>query len=189
MFRRCLAVLCTSFALVLSAAAPAGASPVDNHVEADNANPRREMARSEVVVVTDGGRSVDAENIAAARSHDCTGCRTLAVAVEAVLVPGDPETVAPVNLAAAWNERCTSCATFAAAHQYVVQTNGPRSLSRAAQKQAADIGRRVRAVTRSGADFPTIDAQLDQLANELWQVVNDDIVAQGGTPSGTPTKG
>ncbi|MDQ1373239.1 MAG: putative peptide zinc metalloprotease protein [Actinomycetota bacterium] len=187
--RRTLVVLTTVITFVLGAAHPALAdSDTNNYVQSDNSSPAQQMAKSRVMVAT-SGKDVTAENVAYSRSHDCTGCRTLAVAVEAVLVPGTPTTFTPKNVAVALNERCSSCATFAAAHQYVVQTGGPRKLSDSAEAKVERIGAQIRAVTNSGADFPTIDQQIDDLANQLWAVVNQDITAHGGHPSGTPTKG
>lgn len=159
----------------------------NNVVVAQNADPSREMRRLGLKVST-AGSTVDNENVAYARSYDCVGCRTLAVAVQAVLVPKPPSSATPKNAAVALNERCSHCETFAYAYQYVVSTGGPDHLTKAAKNRVASIKSEMARVQASGADFATIDARLDALANQLWTVINDDISAQGGTPSGTPQK-
>jgi hypothetical protein len=190
MLRRTLVIVTTLVALVVGMANPAAAGTrgVNNYVEADNASPRRQMVRDNVAVVTDADGDVNAENIAAARSHDCTGCRTLAVAVEVVLVPVTPTRSAPVNIAYALNERCSSCATYAGAWQYAVQTGGVRRLGGKAMDKIENLAEQIEEVARSGQDFPTIDAQLDSLTSQIWDTVNQDVVRQGGTPNGTPEK-
>jgi hypothetical protein len=195
--RRVLFAVMTVGAVVLSSAAPAhaataaattGTRPVDNTVVADNSNPSGQLARSNVKVVTDADGKVDSQNFAYSRSHDCTGCRTLAAAVEVVLIPNSPSQFAPVNAAVALNERCSFCQTFAAAYQYVVQTGGPTALGATARNQIASISSKISRSVASGKSFPEIDSELDQLTAQLWTVVNNDITAQGGTPSGTPEK-
>jgi hypothetical protein len=192
MLRRTLVIVTTLLTLMIGAAGPATAAGnsrgVNNYVESDNSNPKRQMAHDNVAVVTDGDGTVDAENIAAARSHDCTGCRTLALAVEVVLVPVTPTTSAPHNAAVAWNERCSYCNTYAGAWQYVVQTGGPTRLTESGMARVDSLADQMQKVLRSGKDFPTIDAQIGQLATQMWAAVNQDLARQGGAPSGREYK-
>jgi hypothetical protein len=71
---------------------------------------------SGLVVSPAASDAVDNENIAYAKSG-CTGCRTVAVAIQAVLITSNASDVQPKNVALAVNESCSSCRTFAAAYQ------------------------------------------------------------------------
>src|SRR5438067_13310190 len=51
--------------------------------------------RSGLQIASYGGDTADSANIAEAQSHDCTGCGTVAVAVQVLFVTGDPHTVSP----------------------------------------------------------------------------------------------
>ena len=57
----------------------------------------------------------------------CTGCRTVAVAFQIVLVLGQANLVVPQNLAGAVNYSCVECVTYALATQLVVTLPGPLS--------------------------------------------------------------
>jgi putative peptide zinc metalloprotease protein len=70
------------------------------------------------------GDVVDQQNVAVAYSS-CTDCRTVAIAIEIVLVDGSPSTVTPENVAVSLNENCSLCTSFAAAYQFVVGTGEP----------------------------------------------------------------
>src|SRR3954452_21639772 len=50
---------------------------------------------------TDSG----ADNLAEAYSHDCTDCRTVAVAIQVAFVRRTPSTFSPENVGIAFNER------------------------------------------------------------------------------------
>ncbi|HEX6596883.1 MAG TPA: hypothetical protein VF045_08105, partial [Acidimicrobiales bacterium] len=65
-----------------------------------------------------GGDVVDPLNGAVAYAS-CTDCETVAVAIQIVLVSGDPDVVAPQNVAVAVNDDCELCLTLALAYQYV----------------------------------------------------------------------
>ena len=71
-----------------------------------------------LVWVRDGG-PVDNRNEAYALAS-CTGCSTVAVSFQVVLVVGESDMVVPVNIAAAGNGGCISCQTAALAVQLVV---------------------------------------------------------------------
>jgi putative peptide zinc metalloprotease protein len=55
----------------------------------------------------------------------CTGCRTVSVGFQIVLVLGHANVVAPQNLAGAINYSCVKCVTYALATQLVVTLSGP----------------------------------------------------------------
>jgi putative peptide zinc metalloprotease protein len=55
----------------------------------------------------------------------CTGCTTVAVAFQVVLLVGSVDVVVPQNIAAAVNYACVRCVTVALATQLVVSLDGP----------------------------------------------------------------
>jgi putative peptide zinc metalloprotease protein len=71
-----------------------------------------------LVTVTDGSPVTNANQAFAFAS--CTGCTTVAVAFQVILVVGQADVVVPVNTAVAGNSGCVSCVTTALAVQLVV---------------------------------------------------------------------
>ncbi|MGY1640579.1 hypothetical protein ACI782_05525 [Geodermatophilus sp. SYSU D00703] len=55
----------------------------------------------------------------------CTGCRTVAVAFQVVVLLGSVDVVVPENVAVAVNYACIDCVTYALATQLVVSVPGP----------------------------------------------------------------
>jgi putative peptide zinc metalloprotease protein len=118
-------------------------------------------------------------NLAQAYSHDCSGCRAVAVAFQAVLVPGSPRSFTPTNAAVAVNERCSGCTTFAFAYQYVVQTHGITDLSERGLEAISAIRHQVDVVTESGAAPAALDADLKRLEVAFRDAVNNDLASRG----------
>lgn len=137
------------------------------------------LSRSGLQVASAGGPTVDSDNVATAMSHDCTGCTTVAVAFQAVLVTGDPNTVTPDNIAAATNERCTRCGSFAYAYQYVLSAGGPVYLSPEGRDRVNLIREEAAEAAASGLSFPEIDARLDTLTVQFKAVIDSEL-ADGG---------
>jgi hypothetical protein len=152
---------------------PASAAYGDNFVQVQATQDRPTVERSAVQVVANTTDTVDNGNLAEAYAHDCTGCRAVAVAFQVVLVPGSPHTVTPGNLASAANERCTSCTSLAFAKQYLLYTHGATAIDNDARREVARISAQVRKVTTSGADGPTMDAQLAPLFDRLVSAVEN----------------
>ncbi len=55
----------------------------------------------------------------------CTGCTTVAVGFQVVLIEEQTDVIAPQNLSRAINYNCTECTTYALAHQLVLSLGGP----------------------------------------------------------------
>jgi putative peptide zinc metalloprotease protein len=140
--------------------------------------------RSGLQVAHAGGPTVTSANIAAALSYACTGCRTVAVAFQAVLVTGDPDTVAPANAAVATNVACTSCTAYAFAYQYVLSTDGPVHLSPEGQQKIGEIREQIGDVATSGSPPVVMDAQLEELKADFKQTIDDELIAAGEQPNG-----
>jgi putative peptide zinc metalloprotease protein len=125
---------------------------------------------------------VDNDNAAVAIAS-CTDCRTIAVAFQVVLVFGEPSTLTTDNLAIAMNIECTNCETLASAYQWVLGTDGKIHLSKEAKAAIAEIKKALHDLVRSDLPLDELQAQLDQLADQLETVLAQELVAAG--PPGT----
>ena len=159
---------------------PVSAAYGDNTVysEATGAGPTADEGSS-VAVVANTTAAVHNYNQAVANSHDCTGCRAVAVAFQVVLVPGQPADVQPVNEAVAYNVSCLKCVSVAIAKQYLLYSHGATSIDQDAQREVARIRAQVDSVARSGVDPATMASQLEPLYNRLIQVVRDGLQDAG----------
>ena len=147
---------------LLSLAAPAVAGGPDHLVDASPTADGAVIHRADVQVVRQGGDTIDAQNVAQANPHDCTGCEGIAVAFQAVIYKGSPSTIAPKNVAAAVNSNCTRCGAFAYAYQYAVNSDG--HLSQDARAQIHAIEDEARQDVDAGLSYPDLDARLHDLA-------------------------
>jgi hypothetical protein len=180
--RRVIAILTFTLVLLGFAALPAVAGGPDNVVfseatAAPDGAPATVERSSLQMTLSDSGE-VTSRNVAQAYSHDCTGCRAVAVALQAVIVTGDPSTVAPVNISAAVNERCSSCATYAFAYQYVVSADDD-DVSWSTRRTISQLRREAADLARSGLPFPELDAQLRDVAARLKSTVDAEIARSG----------
>ena len=187
--RRLAAVLAVTIGLLGPAAVPAVAGGPDNVVSAestvDAAGAPTSVIRTNLRASSTGTDELTSKNIAEAFSHDCTGCRAIAVAFQAVIATGHPHTVTPRNLAAGVNLRCTGCATFAFAFQYVVTTDGSAQLSDAGFAEVARIRQQIADAANSGVPFDQLDATLKDLAQQFRAAIDANLVHTGGS-EGTP---
>ena len=122
---------------------------------------------SALQVASYGGALLDSTNLAWADAHDCTGCRSIAVAVQAVFATGHPHVVSPQNLALATNENCTNCTSFAFAYQYVVTTDGPVHLSPQGRRDIRELRHQFADLAESQLGLPELDARLHELADQF----------------------
>lgn len=148
--------------------------------------------RDHTKVTTYSGDSSQSSNVASALSRYCTGCRTRAVAVQVLIVTGNPTLFAPHNAASAVNYYCTACDTYAYAWQDVFQSAPGAKLSPSGQQAVADIQAQIDALTRDASisDVPYRGADgylhddltdaLNALTARLHNVVRDDLVATSG---------
>lgn len=132
------------------------------------------------------GDTVDNQNSAAAYS-ECTDCRTVAVAVQIVLVQSNANTITPNNIALALNYGCQSCETFAGAYQYVLSTDGLVRFSSEGESRMAAIQDQIRQTAALDIPFPELDARLGELVDQLWAVVDEELISLGVKFEGTPS--
>jgi putative peptide zinc metalloprotease protein len=166
-------------ALALTAPGSASAGGANHVVQVSAAAGNSTAIRTDVQWAPFGGPSATSANIASAASSDCTGCRAVAVAFQAVVLTGDPNVVTPANAAVAVNGGCTGCDTFAFAYQDVVMTSGPASLSPAGVAALKSIQQRADAVARSGEPDAQMEADLKGLAAEFRADFESNLVLHG----------
>lgn len=110
----------------------------------------------------------------------CTDCRSVAVAVQVVLIMSNPSVVTPQNFAIAVNELCTRCTTVALAYQYVITTDGVVRFSAEANSRMASLERQISSLAGSSElDPPTLVARVDPLVKQIWALVDTELVKVG----------
>ncbi len=179
----CFIAITATAALAPAAANADGFGPRDNLVSLNNSDSSAPMVQASTVGrLAEGNDPVTDTNLAYARSFNCTGCRTVAVAIDVVVVAGSPKNVQPQNVALAVNQNCYSCATFAYANQYLLWTHQNVNIDNGTWYQLARIRSRIDQVARSGEDFPTMNSQLDQLSQQLYDTVAQALANQNSGP-------
>jgi hypothetical protein len=123
--------------------------------------------------------AVDTDNAAVAIGN-CTDCRTIAVAIQVVLIFSDPDVVTTDNLAVALNFECTSCETMALAYQYVLTTDGPVHFTADGNKAINNILKQIKKIgSNEELSLEDIAAQIGALVDELFAVVDTELVSAG----------
>jgi hypothetical protein len=124
------------------------------------------------------GDDLKSANVARSDSTDCTDCRTVAVAIQGVIVKGSPHTATPTNAALAINQNCVRCTTYAYAYQYVVTTETRAQLTRRARRRIAALREDVATVARSDLAPAALDARLTELSAEFRAAIDADLRRQ-----------
>jgi putative peptide zinc metalloprotease protein len=132
-------------------------------------------SRFSVIRVT--GDVVDETNAAIA-SSSCESCRTVVIAIQVVLVTGDPGVVTPTNLAVAANEGCTNCETLASAYQFVKASPNPVRFTPEGDRRIAAIRHQLKDLRTSGLSIEETQARVGMLAAELQDVLATELVAE-----------
>jgi putative peptide zinc metalloprotease protein len=130
------------------------------------------LNRSALQVSQVGGPTVVSSNLAVANSYACTGCRSVAVAFQAVVVTGDADNISPANAAVATNDGCNSCTSYAYAYQYVLSARGPLYLNPSAQTAFAGFRAQIADLAASGLSLDELTAQLDAVAAQFKATVD-----------------
>ena len=173
---------------------PPVAEPAAAPTPAPGTEPPSPENRAQAVNTTDGARVFELafdiervregplthQNIAQAYAS-CEACRTIAIAVQVVLVMADVDYAVPVNYAEAINYACSGCETLAFAWQLVLSTGGEVQLTAEASERVAAIEAALAALEDSDASIAVIQAAADRLTDELR-----DAIATGLEPVGEP---
>ena len=110
----------------------------------------------------------------------------MAIALEGVLVIGEPSTFDPTNLALAINSGCTKCQTLASAYQHIVQNDTRVRISGAGRREIAAIRAELQSLRTSGLDVLTIKARVDDAAARFIRVLENEVYPIG-RPAGAST--
>jgi len=184
MYRRFATVVSIVASLTLAGAPRALAGDVgagaNNVVYVRNLVTGAVLTRARTSVAHDPGPTVANDNEALAYAS-CTDCRTVAAAVQVVLVEGPTTDFRPTNVAVALNENCLRCATFAFARQVVLSPGTHVEIGEAAEEQIEGIQARIRAVAASSESFPDMTVDLDGLTEQLVAVVQGEVQRAGTT--------
>ena len=116
------------------------------------------------------GDVVDQTNGAVAYAS-CTQCQTVAIAIEIVLVTGNPSVVTPTNLAIAINDQCTLCVTVADAYQFVVSAPADFHFSPHGMQELRRIVDQIRDLGKADLSAADIQSRLEVLVNELHDLL------------------
>ena len=142
----------TAFAL------PAAAQAQDNTAIAVNKKDGKSVFKLAFSVKKASG-DVDASNTAAAYAS-CTDCKTVAAAIQVVLV-SDAGSATLENVSVAINYQCTECETLAAAYQFVFADGQEIEFTKEGKQRLHDLKKRFHDLKQRD------DLTLDQLADEI----------------------
>ena len=154
----------------------------NNVAQVENYKDGASRARARVDLEREPGPTVDNENVAIAFS-ECTDCRTVAVAVQAIIVEGNVDDFRPGNAAAAVNANCLRCQTFAFARQEVLQADGKVPISADAEAEYEALQDQIQQVSQSDAPFDDMIVQLDSLVDQLVAVLHGEVDRAGAHAS------
>jgi putative peptide zinc metalloprotease protein len=117
----------------------------------------------------------------------CTGCRTVAVAFQVVVLVGSVDVVVPQNISAALNYACVECVTYALATQLVVSTPGP--LSEGGMARLAEVWEQLRAFGDQieGVPLAELRDRLTGFEQRILDVVRADTAPADGSEATDPT--
>ena len=170
-------------ALVI-AAAPAAARPnlahADNAAVAINTKDGSSIFKFAFAIKRVAGDVVDQTNGAVAYAS-CTDCQTVAIAIEIVLVTGDPSVVTPTNVAIAINDQCELCITVADAYQFVLGTGGNVHFSPHGMQELRQIVNEIRDLGKQDLTAADVQARLETLVAQLRDVLVTELVAAGNS--------
>ena len=177
----------TSDASTTTSTAPGspGAS-TDNVAAAVNTTDGRTVYAISLKIVQTDADTIDATNAAVAVAS-CADCQTVAIALEGVLVIGDPTNFEPTNIALALNSGCTNCQTLASAYQYIVQNDTRVRISGAGRQEIAAVRAGLQSLRHSGLDILAVQAEVEKYAARLLYVLENEVYPIGRPPASTTT--
>jgi putative peptide zinc metalloprotease protein len=170
----------------------------DNVAVASNTKDGKTVVAISLKIVQTNGSDAAPANAAVAAAS-CSDCETVAIALEGVLVAGNPDTFDPANIALAINSDCSNCQTLATAYQEIVQNDTRVRITGEGRKEIASIRKDLDSLRKSGLDILAIQQRVNDDAGRLMAVLQNDVVPIGKpaksdpssttttAPDGTPT--
>ena len=179
----------------------AGADGGDNAAIAINTKDGSALFKFAFSIRRVGGEIVDETNAAVAFAS-CDSCQTVAIAIQVVLVTGNPDVATPTNLALSVNESCTLCETLASAYQFVFSTGGQVHFTAEGNRALAELRRDFHELRKEAENLTVFELQqrVSALVDRLRQVLRHELVpagrsgeaaseqpaGAGGAPAGEP---
>jgi putative peptide zinc metalloprotease protein len=179
-------------ALLLLTLAGASATPAqaqDNTAIAINTKDGTDIFKLAFKIARVNQDVVDQSNAAVA-FNSCQDCQSIAVAFQIVLIFSDPAVVDSQNLALALNENCDACVAFASAYQWLLTTDGPVHLTAEGNQRIAELRKRLRDLLESDLTIEQLQAELDQIRDEVADILATNFVPAGKSgETSTTTEG
>ena len=149
----------------------------DNLALAINTTDGASIFRLAFTIRSIAGGVVDQTNTAMALAS-CTGCTTIALAFQVILVFGDATEVTPENRATAVNVACTACLTFAAATQIILGFDGPVELTEEGRQRLDALQDDLMALEQRAAtlDAEQLAAEIEAAEEELMTILEEELV-------------
>jgi putative peptide zinc metalloprotease protein len=170
-----------------AASSPTPGTNGDNNVAAGvNTQDGRTVYAVKLKIVQTASDTVDATNAAVAVNSGCTGCSTVAVAFEGVLITGSPSTFDPTNLALAYNQDCSGCTAFAAAYQQTVQSSTRVRITGAGRRQVAAIRQDLESLRHEDLTLDQVVARVKADEQAFADVLLGDCVPVGHVTEPAP---
>ena len=160
-----------------------GGANTDNVAVATNTKDGKTVIAISLKITQVASDDVDATNAAVAVAS-CSDCQTVAIALEGVLVIGDPSTFDPTNIALAINSECNNCQTLAAAYQDIVQNGTRVRISGEGRREIAAIRKDLESLRNSGLDIFAIQQRVNDDAGRFLAVLQNDVYPIGPPPAG-----
>jgi putative peptide zinc metalloprotease protein len=183
--RRFLLVLVSAATLCsVIAASPSPTNASDNAAVALNLRDGSSTFRLAFKITRVNRDVVDSSNAAVAAAS-CTDCQTVAVAIQAVLIFGDPSVITPTNFAFAYNLDCDRCYTLATAYQFV-STTGIVYFTAEGNRRIAAIRQQLEGLRHSDLSIEEIQARVDLLASQLLDVMRTELITPGPASASQP---
>ena len=118
---------------------------------------------------------VDATNTALAYAS-CTDCKTVAAAIQVVLV-SDVDSASAENVSLAINYQCTECETLAAAYQFVFADGQEIEFTKEGKQRLHDLKKRFHDLKqRDDLTLEQLAAEIAAIAGEVAEVVDTEVV-------------
>ncbi len=169
-------------------AGPAGGQSQDNTAVAVNTKDGKSVFKLAFKVKKVTG-DVDASNAAVAYSS-CTDCRTVAAAIQVVLVSGETTEANPENVAIAINYQCTECETLAAAYEFVFGDGQELEFTKEGKAKLQELKKRFHDLKhRDDLTLAQLSAAIAAIAAEVATVVLEETQVKKATepPPGPAT--
>ena len=185
MRRLTITLLTLALAAGFSAAWPAPARADDNTAIAINTKDGSALFKFAFSVKRVAGDVVDNGNAAVAFAS-CESCQTVAVAIQIVLVTGDPSVVTPTNLALAFNFECTLCETMASAYQFVFGNGDNLRFTAEGRRALAQLRQEFHDLRKEsdGLSLAEIDARVRSLVDRIRTILATELVPAGQAREG-----